>query len=287
MYTATTATIVRLFVWMALGLLDILLLRPQALQASRASVHRSVAPRRCRRSQSAIASTDEDGSAVKQAPFTVALCYPSPYRVGMSSLGYQRIYRALMEAAGPGLRARLPRRRVRGRRRAPAGAPGHLRVAAPDRRASRCSRSASPTSSRSRALVRMLDAAAHPAAASRARRPATRWSSPAGPLTFSNPTPLAGIVDAIVVGEAEARVVPAVRAVEGVRATRRGAARPRSPTIPHVFVPTHHAVLPAVGAEDDAILPAYSAIRTPHTELVGHVPHRDRARLLARVHATA
>src|SRR3974390_6326 len=43
---------------------------------------------------------DEKGRMAKQAPFTVALCYPSPYRVGMSSLGYQRIYRALMEAPG-------------------------------------------------------------------------------------------------------------------------------------------------------------------------------------------
>ena len=43
---------------------------------------------------------DETGRIAKQAPFTVALCYPSPYRVGMSSLGYQRIYRALMEADG-------------------------------------------------------------------------------------------------------------------------------------------------------------------------------------------
>src|SRR5581483_995502 len=43
---------------------------------------------------------DERGRVAKQAPFTVALCYPSPYRVGMSSLGYQRIYRSLMEAPG-------------------------------------------------------------------------------------------------------------------------------------------------------------------------------------------
>jgi radical SAM superfamily enzyme YgiQ (UPF0313 family) len=34
-----------------------------------------------------------------------------------------------------------------------------------------------------------------------------------------------------------------------------------------VFVPTHHAVLPPVGAEDDSVLPAVSVIRTPHTEL--------------------
>ncbi len=32
-------------------------------------------------------------------------------------------------------------------------------------------------------------------------------------------------------------------------------------------MPTHHTDLPSVGAEDDAILPAHSAIRTPHTVL--------------------
>ena len=40
---------------------------------------------------------DERGRIVKGAPLTVVLAYPSPYQVAMSSLGYQRIYRALQE----------------------------------------------------------------------------------------------------------------------------------------------------------------------------------------------
>ncbi|HEX4474496.1 MAG TPA: radical SAM protein, partial [Polyangiaceae bacterium] len=43
---------------------------------------------------------DETGRIEKDAPFRVALAYPSPYRVGMSSLGYQRIYRALQAMPG-------------------------------------------------------------------------------------------------------------------------------------------------------------------------------------------
>ena len=43
---------------------------------------------------------DETGRITKEAPFTVALAYPSPYGAAMSSLGYQRIYRAIMEAPG-------------------------------------------------------------------------------------------------------------------------------------------------------------------------------------------
>ena len=37
----------------------------------------------------------EQGTLFKQAPIRVALCYPSPYRVGMSSLGFQTLYREI------------------------------------------------------------------------------------------------------------------------------------------------------------------------------------------------
>ena len=40
---------------------------------------------------------DETGTIYKDAPMRVALVYPSPYRVGMSSLGFQTIYRQLNE----------------------------------------------------------------------------------------------------------------------------------------------------------------------------------------------
>src|SRR5271154_2376388 len=37
----------------------------------------------------------EEGTLRKVAPLRVALCYPSPYHVGMSSLGFQTIYREI------------------------------------------------------------------------------------------------------------------------------------------------------------------------------------------------
>src|SRR5262249_40601350 len=43
---------------------------------------------------------DEVGRLDKQAPFTVAGLYPSPYAAAMSSLGYQRVYRAINETSG-------------------------------------------------------------------------------------------------------------------------------------------------------------------------------------------
>jgi radical SAM superfamily enzyme YgiQ (UPF0313 family) len=206
---------------------------------------------------------DERGRIAKQAPFTVGLCYPSPYRVGMSSLGYQRIYRALMEA--PGLaceRAFLDDE---------CESDPSLPPERPLTYESLRSLDNLPVLAFSVAyeleiagLIRMLQAAGIPP-----RRRDRTDQHPiviaGGPLTFSNPAPLGALVDAIVVGEADSRTVTVIRAIEG--ATGRAAKLDAMAKIPHVFVPTHHAVLPPVGAEDDAQLPAFSAIRTPHTEL--------------------
>jgi radical SAM superfamily enzyme YgiQ (UPF0313 family) len=205
---------------------------------------------------------DETGRIARQAPFTVALCYPSPYHVGMSSLGFQRIYRALMEAPGlaceraflddecEGDAARSPEHPVTYESMRPIdelpvvafSVAYELEIAG---------------------VIRMLQAAGIPP-----RRRDRDGRHPlvlaGGPLTFSNPTPLAGIADAIVVGEAETRTVEVILAADqGTRAQQLDALA----KIPHVFVPTHHSALPPVGAEDDAVLPAHSAIRTPHTAL--------------------
>ena len=206
---------------------------------------------------------DEVGRIGKEAPFTVALCYPSPYRVGMSSLGYQRIYRALMEAPGIACeRAFLDDECEADAARAPEHPVTYESTRPIDEH---------PVLAFSVAyelemagVVRMLEAAGIPA---RRRERAERHPLviAGGPLTFSNPSPLAAIVDAIVVGEADGRVVEVVRAVEASRG--REAQLEALAAIPHVFVPSRHAVLPPVGAEDDAILPATSVIRTPHTEL--------------------
>jgi radical SAM superfamily enzyme YgiQ (UPF0313 family) len=206
---------------------------------------------------------DETGRIAKQAPFTVALCYPSPYRVGMSSLGYQCIYRALMAAPGiaceraflddecEGDAARKPERPVTYESLRPVdelpmlafSVAYELEIAG---------------------LVRMLQAAGIPPRR-RDRDDRHPLILAGGPLTFSNPMPLAALVDAIVVGEAEGRVVDVVRAAE--QAASRDAQIDALARIPHVFVPARHTTLSPVGREDDALLPACSAIRTPHTEL--------------------
>ena len=202
----------------------------------------------------------------------------------MSSLGFQRIYRALMEA--PGLaceRAFLDDECESDAAREPEHPVTYESIRPIDEL---------PVIAFSVAyelemagVVRMLEAAGIPARRRDrdARHPLVLAG---GPLTFSNPAPLGGARrrDRGRRGRLARRRRGPRRRVGGPRATPSST---RSPPSPHVFVPARHAALPPVGAEDDAVLPAYSAIRTPHTELVGHVPHRDRARLLARLHATA
>jgi radical SAM superfamily enzyme YgiQ (UPF0313 family) len=235
---------------------------PCALEQNRSSLSRRV-PSPTLRERIRKRLIDETGRIATQAPFTVALCYPSPYRVGMSSLGFQRIYRALMEAPGlaceraflddecEGDAARAPEHPVTYESMRPIdelpvlafSVAYELEIAG---------------------VVRMLQAAGIPPR-QRDRDKRHPLVVAGGPLTFSNPMPLSGIVDAIVVGEADARVVQVVRAAEHGRT--RSEQLDALAKIPHVFVRTHHAVLPPVGAEDDAVLPAHSAIRTPHTEL--------------------
>jgi hypothetical protein len=42
----------------------------------------------------------ETGTIRKDAPFRLALVYPSPYRAAMASLGYQTMYRRFNETPG-------------------------------------------------------------------------------------------------------------------------------------------------------------------------------------------
>jgi len=193
----------------------------------------------------------------------VALCYPSPYRVGMSSLGFQRIYRALMEAPGIACERAFLDDECEGDAARLAEHPVTYESMRPLEEL--------PVLAFSVAyeleiggIVRMLRAAGIPPR--RADRDARHPLVIAGgPLTFSNPLPLAAVVDAIVVGEAESRAAAVARAIAG--AGRRDEQLDAIAKMPHVFVPTHHRSLPEVGAEDDAVLPAHSAIRTPHAEL--------------------
>jgi radical SAM superfamily enzyme YgiQ (UPF0313 family) len=206
---------------------------------------------------------DEVGRMDKEAPFTVALLYPSPYGAAMSSLGYQRIYRAIMETPGMGCE----------------------RVVLDDEAENELSAQERPITLESLrpleefpviaasiayegeigGLLRMLDAAELPALREE-RDGRSPFVLAGGPLTFSNPLPLAPFCDAIIIGEAEELVIEVLRVLESV--SSRDAQLDALSRIPHVFVPAHHgAVLPTVAKVPDEMLPAWAPIRTPHTVL--------------------
>ncbi len=206
---------------------------------------------------------DERGRIVKSAPLTVALCYPSPYHVALSSLGYQRIYRLLMDMPGVCCeRAFLPDGADR------AGA----EVERPVTYESLRGLSEFPILALSVAyelelagLVRLLEASGLAPLRSE-RSPDAPFVLCGGPLTFSNPLPLAAFADAVVMGEAEGVVEWVVRTI-GDSPSRAEALRALAEH-PNVFVPEHHGEsLAKIAACDDEILPAKSTIVTPHTEL--------------------
>jgi radical SAM superfamily enzyme YgiQ (UPF0313 family) len=215
----------------------------------------------------------EVGTIRKQAGLAIALCYPSPYAVGMSSLGFQTVYRVLNGLDDVSAeRAFLP----------------------DDARAARAAGEQILTYESARpvgdfpvvafslayelelaGLVDCLDLAGIPAFAEERERPRGGDARPGrrhplvvigGPLTFSNPVPAAPYADVMLLGESEEtlpELVAAIRAEPDRAALLAGlAARPG------FYVPSvHGARLPAIAAAADANLPARSQIRTPHTEL--------------------
>ena len=206
---------------------------------------------------------DEVGGVDKDAPESVALVYPSPYAVAMSSLGYQTIYRTLNRAEGMAAhRAFLP----------------------DDVEAWRRSRSPLLTYERMRpvsnypiiafslayeaeiaGLIQCLELSGVPPLA-RERTGQHPIVLVGGPLTFSNPLPSAPFADAIVMGEADQSVLGVLRTLfdsESKEAGLRELSRH-----PHVFVPELEGdILPPIDKADDEQLPAFSQIITPHTEL--------------------
>ncbi|MGC4090563.1 MAG: radical SAM protein [Polyangiaceae bacterium] len=206
----------------------------------------------------------ETGRIDKEAPVRVALTYPSPYHVGMSSLGFQQVYKCLQATSGVACeRVFLPDGADD-----PAGRVQERPVSYEHRRdlAEFSLILVSVAYELELAgLIKLLDAAQIPLLG-RERGERDPLIIAGGPLTFSNPLPLGPYVDAIVIGEAEELVEPVVRAASEAR-TRREALEALA-QLPSVFVPELHGdALPTPAACDDALLPACSAIRTPNTEL--------------------
>ncbi|NUP09477.1 MAG: radical SAM protein [Polyangiaceae bacterium] len=202
----------------------------------------------------------EVGRIEKSAPFTVALAYPSPYRAGMSSLGFQQIYKLIQRRDGTACQRFFLPDDAEGVEVAPLSYEG-LR---PLRDFPVIAFSVAYELELA-GVVQMLEASAIPSLRAE-RTDADPIVVAGGPLTFSNPLPLAPFVDAIVMGEADELIQDVMNVLES--ATDKTAALEALAAIPHVFVPSAHgSTLPSVAKCADETLPAYSAIRSPDTEL--------------------
>jgi radical SAM superfamily enzyme YgiQ (UPF0313 family) len=203
---------------------------------------------------------DEQGTLHKQAAARVALCYPSPYHVGMSSLGFQTIYREIHQhPQAAAERAFLPDDVAAWREaRVPLCTyESQSEVSQFDCLAFSVSYELELTG-----LFEMLELAGLPLHRDERdqRHPLVVCG---GPLTFSNPVPLAPYADVIVMGEAEGLIHVLCDALT----------LPRAQQLTHLshhagfYLPGLTASWPAVAKADDDRLPARSQIVTPHTEL--------------------
>jgi radical SAM superfamily enzyme YgiQ (UPF0313 family) len=199
----------------------------------------------------------ETGRLDKSADFNVALVYPSPYHTGMSSLGFLQIYKSIQGTPGMACsRAFLPED--------PSLAPLTYETLKP--------LSEHPVIAFSVAyelelagVVRMLEASGM-SALREERNERDSFVLAGGPLTFSNPLPLAAFADAIVMGEADTLAIDVLQILRE-SASKAEALRALA-AVPHVFVPEHHGSdMPGIAKVDNALLPAWSPIRTPDTEL--------------------
>jgi radical SAM superfamily enzyme YgiQ (UPF0313 family) len=203
----------------------------------------------------------ETGTIRKDAPFRLALVYPSPYRAAMASLGYQTIYRLLNQEAGVAAdRAVLPDDA--------AAATGPLLTLERDMPVGdyRLIAFSVAFELEIAGLIRCLELAGL-APLAEDRREEDPLVVAGGPLTFSNPVPLAPFCDVVVMGEAEETVIELVRTCEAAGG-RRAAVIDALAGRPGFYVPSRDGdSVPAVAAADDALLPARSQIVTPHSEL--------------------
>ena len=179
---------------------------------------------------------------------------------------------------------RLPAAERPARRQRRAGVPARRRRARPARRASRCartnrrgrsatsrwSRSRSPTSWRSPAWSTAWTWPGSP------RSPRSAPAAPAsadplvvvgGPLTFSNPVPAAPFADVMLLGEARRRCPQLIDALRDEPDRAGAAGRPGRRCPASTCRRSTARGCRRSPRANDHNLPAYSQIRTPHTEL--------------------
>ncbi|MEC8423432.1 MAG: radical SAM protein, partial [Myxococcota bacterium] len=203
----------------------------------------------------------ERGNVFRAGGPRVAMLYPSPYRAGMSSLGYQWILHNLRQDGFSAERAFLPDD-VEGALRARRGLVTYeTRTPLSKFRVVAVSLAYELELA---GLVQALELAGIPPL----RRDRGPWDPIivlGGPLTFSNPLPASPFVDAMLLGESEDQVSEVIgSAIDDARPVFLD----RVQATPGGFVPERDGVnLPPVAKAADDRLPARGSILAPEAEL--------------------
>jgi len=198
----------------------------------------------------------EHGVLRAQGRRSIALVYPSPYPIGMASLGFQTIYRALNHLGD-----------THAERAFASDADGPVLTYESGRAASDFPVVAFSVAYETEivGLVATLTRMGVPVLGAE-RTAKDPFVVVGGPLTFSNPLPLAPFADVIVMGEAEQLLAPLIDVLFAGR--DRARQHESLAAMPGFFVPSVHGEqLPAVVACAAEQLPAYSAIWTREAAL--------------------
>ncbi|PYE54995.1 B12-binding domain-containing radical SAM protein [Deinococcus yavapaiensis] len=202
---------------------------------------------------------EEIGTIFKHAPIRVTLAFPNRYSVGMASLGFQVIYRMFNQEEGVACeRAFLPEE--------PESFRGHLPTVETGRDAGDCELFAISVSFELDLtnIIRTLDVAGL-APLREERDDSDPIVMIGGPFTSSNPYPLTPFADIIAIGDGE-QLVPVI--AEALReASSREDFYDLIDGVPGVFLPARHVHEPKWATAPKELLPAYSQIVTPHSEL--------------------
>jgi radical SAM superfamily enzyme YgiQ (UPF0313 family) len=199
----------------------------------------------------------ERGQLLPLGQQPVALVYPSTYRVGMASLGFQWVAHQLAIAGFGVERAFLPSEGW-------GLGDGSVRSMESEKPLGDFPIIAATVAWELElsGLVRMLESSGIPALR-KERGPEHPAILLGGPLTFSNPRPMAAIADAVLVGEADATAAPAVRAFYG---GDRAAWLDAVDALPGGWVPERGGAPPEPARVDDATLPAVGRIWSPDAD---------------------
>src|SRR5438477_4933943 len=199
---------------------------------------------------------DEQGMLVKAAAEArIALCYPSPYHVGMSSLGFQTIYREIHQHPdATAERAFLPDDVDAWRGTPLCTYESQTPLSAFSSLAFSISYELEITG-----LFEMLELSGIPLLRENRdeRHPLIICG---GPLTFSNPVPLAPFADVVVMGEAEELIHDLCDALTLSRADLLAHLAQRS----GFYLPGLTSTWPAVAKAEDDRLTARSQFITPY-----------------------